>query len=89
MDTEKIIAWAKAAGMRAMKTAAQVALGAIGAAALVTDVDWAAVGLTVALSVITSILTSIAGLPEVEGGTSPLLMTAGEADYDESDEEDA
>jgi len=60
--------WLKAAGVRAIKTAAQVAIGVIGASTVFSEVDWYVVGGTVVLSVITSLLTSLAGLPEVTEG---------------------
>ncbi|WFR60883.1 holin [Paenibacillus amylolyticus] len=60
--------WWQAAGIRAIKTGAQVAIGVIGATTLYSEVDWRVVGGTVVLSVITSLLTSLAGLPEVSKG---------------------
>lgn len=60
------IKWFKAAAIRAIKTAAQTAIGVIGASTVFTDVDWRIVGGTVLLATITSFLTSLAGLPEVE-----------------------
>lgn len=57
--------WFKAATIRAVKTAAQTAIGAIGAATVFNEVDWKVVGATVLLSTILSYLTSLAGLPEV------------------------
>lgn len=62
--------WALAALVRAIKTAAQTAVGAIGATAIFTDVNWSVVGMTALLSFVLSLLTSVAGLPEVEGGVS-------------------
>lgn len=61
------IKWFKAAAIRAIKTAAQTAIGVIGATTVFTDVDWRIVGGTVLLATITSFLTSLAGLPEVGG----------------------
>lgn len=58
--------WFKAAGVRAIKTIAQTALGVIGASAVLSDVDWTVVASAAALAGILSILTSIAGLPEVK-----------------------
>lgn len=57
--------WAKAAGVRALKTTAQAALAAIGATAVITDVNWAVVASTAVMAGLYSILTSLAGLPEV------------------------
>lgn len=67
VDTVK---WAKSAGIRAVKTMAQAAIGAIGAAATMGAVDWRIVGSTAALAGVLSILTSVAGIPEVEGTVS-------------------
>ena len=58
--------WFKAAGIRAVRTVAQAALGAIGAAALISEVNWAVVASTAALAGVVSLLMSVAGLPEVE-----------------------
>ena len=57
--------WLKAATIRAIKTAAQAAIGAIGAATVFSEVDWKVVGGTALLATILSYLTSLAGLPEV------------------------
>ena len=57
--------WVKAAGVRAVKTVAQSAIAAIGASAAMGDVNWMMVGSTALLSGIVSILTSVAGIPEV------------------------
>lgn len=59
------INWAKAAGVRAVKTVAQSAIAAIGASAVISEVDWVVVASTAVLAGVVSILTSIAGLPEV------------------------
>ncbi len=57
--------WFKAAGVRAVKTMAQVFIASIGTAAIMQDVNWLMVASAVALSGILSIATSIAGIPEV------------------------
>ena len=67
MQNRKWRQWAKAAGIRAMKTIAQSAVAMIPAAATITAVDWKVVVGTAALAGVVSVLTSIAGLPEVEG----------------------
>jgi len=58
--------WIKAASIRALRTVAQSALGAIGGAAMFSEVDWVVVGSTALLAGIISMLMSIAGLPELE-----------------------
>ena len=58
--------WFKAAGIRAIKTMAQTAVATIGVAAVMQDVNWLAVASASLLAGILSVLTSIAGLPEVE-----------------------
>lgn len=59
--------WFKAAGIRALKTFAQTAAATIGTSAVIGDVDWVMVASASALAGILSLLTSIAGLPEVTG----------------------
>ena len=75
---EKIKEWAKAAAVRAVKTAAQAAIGVIGASAVMGDVSWAMVGSAAALAAIVSVLTSVAGLPEVEEGASVAAIAKSE-----------
>lgn len=65
--SDKTKEWWKAAGVRAVKTVAQTAVATIGTAAVLGGVDWIMVASASALAGVLSILTSIAGLPEVEG----------------------
>ena len=67
MKTLKSKAWWKAAGIRAVKTMAQTSVAIIGTCTVMGDVNWAMVASASALSGIISILTSVAGIPEVEG----------------------
>ena len=57
--------WWKAALVRALKTVAQTAVATIGTGAVISDVDWLMVGSAALLAGILSLLTSVAGLPEV------------------------
>jgi predicted phage tail protein len=57
--------WLKAAVVRAIKTMAQTAIATIGSTALITEINWILVGSSVALAGVASMLTSVAGLPEI------------------------
>lgn len=63
VDTKK---WLKKAGVRAVKTMAQTFVATIGAASVLSEVDWIVVLSATALSGILSVATSVAGIPEVE-----------------------
>jgi hypothetical protein len=63
---KNIKAWAKAAGIRAVRTAAQTAVATIGVSAVMSEVNWVAVGSAALLAGVLSLLTSVAGLPEVK-----------------------
>lgn len=64
--SEKMKNWLKFAGMRALKTVAQTAVATIGTTAAMSEVDWIMVGSASLLAGILSLLTSIAGLPELK-----------------------
>lgn len=67
MDREYWTKWIKAAGVRAIKTVAQTAVALIGTNAIgITEVNWVGVASGAALAGIVSLLTSLAGIPEVE-----------------------
>lgn len=63
---EEFKKWLKCAGIRAIKTIAQTAVATIGTSAVMGEVNWLIVGSTSLLAGILSILTSVAGLPEVK-----------------------
>lgn len=65
---EKFLKWLKAAGVRAIKTMAQTALATLSTSAVLGDVNWVLVGSSSALAGIASLLTSVAGLPELKEG---------------------
>ena len=60
------IKWFKAAGIRAIKTIAQTAIATIGTSAVIADVNWKVVVSASAVAGLLSLLTSVAGLPEVK-----------------------
>ena len=59
------VMWIKAAGIRALKTAAECALGVIGGSLIIAEIDWLLVGSASVIGAITSLLLSLKGLPEV------------------------
>ena len=66
MNKEKFVKWLKAAGIRAIKTVAQTAIATIGTSAMLGQVNWIAVASASALAGVLSLLTSVAGLPELK-----------------------
>lgn len=66
MKKYDFVTWVKAAGIRAIKTVAQTAVATIGTAAVMGNVDWVMVTSASALAGILSVLTSVAGLPELD-----------------------
>ena len=68
--------WAIAALIRAVRTICQTAIAMIGTSVVMSQVDWVMVGSASLLAGILSILTSLAGIPEVDGGASPLGLHA-------------
>ena len=58
--------WIKAAGVRAIKTVAQTAVATIGTSAVLSEVNWLMVGSAAVLAGVLSLLTSVAGLPELD-----------------------
>ena len=63
---DKIIKWLKAAGIRAIKTTAQSFISVLSTSVLITEVNWPAAFAAAGLSGVLSLLTSIAGIPELE-----------------------
>ncbi len=63
---DHVIRWIKAAGVRALKTVAQTAVATIGTTAVMSEVNWQMVGSASLLAGVLSLLTSLAGLPELD-----------------------
>ena len=66
MNKQNFVKWIKAAGIRAVKTVAQTAVATIGTAAVMGEVNWPMVASAAALAGVLSLLTSVAGLPELK-----------------------
>lgn len=66
LKMDKFKKWIKAAGVRAVKTVAQTAVATIGTSAVLGDVNWVMVASASALAGVLSLLTSVAGIPEVK-----------------------
>ena len=66
MNKDYLLKWAKAAGIRALKTMAQTTLAAVGTTMAMSEINWVLVGSTAALAGILSLLTSVVGLPELK-----------------------
>lgn len=66
MNNSYVERWAKAAGVRALKTMAQTAVATVGTSTIIATVDWKVVASASVVAGILSLLTSVAGLPEVE-----------------------
>lgn len=66
MNKDYLLKWAKVAGVRAVKTMAQTAIATIGTTAAMSEVNWLLVGSTAGLAGVLSLLTSVAGLPELK-----------------------
>lgn len=66
MTKQKFVQWLKAAGIRAVKTIAQTAIATIGTSAIISEINWVIVASASAVAGILSLLTSIAGLPELK-----------------------
>ena len=74
----EVMEWLKAALVRAVKTAAQAALGVMTGCMLLGDVSWGVVASAAAFSAIYSLVTSVAGVPEVADGASVAKIAGGE-----------
>ncbi len=67
MKKDNLVKWMKAAGVRALKTVAQTAVATIGTTAVMSEVNWMMVYSASLLAGVLSLLTSVAGLPELDG----------------------
>lgn len=77
MDTETLKKWALAALVRAIKTFAQTMVSLIGTGAVgFTELDWLQIVSVAGVTAVVSLLTSVAGIPEVDDGASPLATKA-------------
>lgn len=74
---DSIKKWARAAAVRAVKTAAQTAVAMIPVGVAIQEVGWVGVAGTAALAAVVSLLTSVAGVPEAEDGASVAKIAAG------------
>lgn len=75
----QLLSWVVSAVVRAVKTAAQSALGVIGASVAMGEVDWSFVASAACLAAIVSVLTSVAGVPEAADGASVAKIARGKA----------
>ena len=83
---EKVKAWIIAAAIRAVRTISQTALALVPVGATIAEVSWATVASTALLAGFLSVLTSLAGLPEVsDGETLPSIMTTVEGEHIKED----
>lgn len=85
-EVSTIKAWAVAALVRAIKTAAQAAIAVIGTTVYFGQVDWVMVGGSALLAAILSLLTSVAGIPEISDGDS-VFAIVGNVDVEEGEGE--
>ena len=74
---EKFLKWLRAAGIRAIKTVAQTAVATIGTGAVFSEVNWAMVASASLLAGVLSLLTSVAGLPEITATEKAKTVTDG------------
>lgn len=82
---DEIKQWLRFAGIRALKTAAQAAVGCIGAGVVLDDVNWISCASASALAAVVSLLTSVAGIPEVADGSSVINLKEINQDSEETD----